>query len=130
MSISPLAAPSAQADPLPVAGKAPQQSDPIVSSGVAPVAPTVQADGTVINDGSTPVSDSDASKAANALQNSEAFRNSGLSFSTDKESGLTVVTVTDSKTDQVIRQIPTKEALAMTHTIDDKLRGNLINHKA
>ena len=39
-------------------------------------------------------------------------------------------TVTDSKTGDVIRKIPTDEALAITHAIDNELRGNLINQKA
>ena len=124
MSISPIDTSSVQPDPSPVLGQATPVKDPIVSSGSAPATPAAaQADHST-------VSDSDAAKAAAALQNSPAFRASGLSFSTDKESGITVVTVTDSSTDQVIRQIPTKEALALTHTIDDKLRGNLIDHKA
>jgi uncharacterized FlaG/YvyC family protein len=135
MSISPIAAPSGPADPLPVAGKAAPQTDPIVSSGIAPAAPTVQADGTTVSDGSAPVSDSEAAKAASTLQNSPAFRDSDLSFSTDKESGLRVITVTDSKTDQVLLQIPNKAALAMADTISNTIdnattkRGNLIDQK-
>ena len=136
MSISPIDAssapsiPSVQPNPTPVAGQAAPETDPSVSSGSAPATPAVQASGAV-SSSATAVSSADAAKAAaNALQNSPAFRASALSFSTDQESGLPVVTVTDSKTNTVLIQIPTKEALAMTHTIDSKLRGNLIDHKA
>lgn len=135
MSISPIdassvpSAPLVQPNPTPVAGQAAQETDPTVSSGNAPATPAVQASGVVSSSG-TAVSSADAAKAANALQNSPAFRASALSFSTDKESGLPVVTVTDSNTKQVLLKIPTDAALAMTHEIDSKLRGNLIDHKA
>ncbi|HEY4074606.1 MAG TPA: flagellar protein FlaG [Herbaspirillum sp.] len=120
MSISPVDASVAQPDPSPVVGKAAPVKDPIVSSG----APVTQPSQTV--------SDKEVSKAVDAL-NASSLGAAGLSFSQDKESGLTVVTITDKKTDEVIRQMPTKEALALTHSIDDTLdalRGKLINHKA
>jgi len=132
MSISPIDAssiPPVQPNPTPVAGQAAPETDPTVSSSSAPATPAVQASGGVSSSSST-AAPTDAAKAADALQNSPAFRASALSFSTDQESGLPVVTVTDSKTNTVLIQIPTKEALAMTHTIDSKLRGNLIDHKA
>jgi flagellar protein FlaG len=137
MSISPIVAPSVQANPTvqqnptPVGAQATPETDPTVSSGSAPATatPTVL-DNSAVSGSGTTVSSSHAAKIANALQNSAAFSASGLSFSTDKESGRTVITVTDPTTDQVIRQIPTQEALEMTHTIDNELRGKLINQKA
>jgi flagellar protein FlaG len=116
-TISSIDASVAQPAPSPVVGKAVAVKDPIVSSGAA----AVQSD--------RPVSAKEVSNAVDAL-NSSALGDSGLSFSTDQESGLTVVTVTDKQTDEVIRQLPTKEALALTHSIDKTLRGNLINQKA
>jgi flagellar protein FlaG len=116
MSISPVDLSASRSavpqDPSPAVGRAGPVRDPIVSSGSA--APAA-------------VSESDMAKAVETLQN--AFGSSGLSFSQDKESGITVITVTDTKTDEVIRQMPTKEALELTHSID-RLRGNLINDKA
>ncbi|MDB5989727.1 MAG: flagellin [Herbaspirillum sp.] len=130
MSISPINAASVPPDPS-VVGQATPETNPGVSSGSPTAAPAVQASGAGSSSGTTAaVSSADAAKAADALQNSVAFRTSGLSFSTDKESGLSVVTVTDSKTGDVIRKIPTDEALAITHAIDNELRGNLINQKA
>ncbi len=41
-----------------------------------------------------------------------------LDFSVDEETGRTVITVTDAKTDQVIRQIPPEEALHMLDQIE------------
>jgi flagellar protein FlaG len=121
MSISPVDASITPPDPSPVVGKAAPVKDPIVSSG-APVATAAQASHQTI-------SDKEVSKAVDTL-NASSLGDAGLSFSQDKESGLTVVTITDKKTDEVIRQLPTKEALALTHSIDETLRGKLINHKA
>ena len=117
MSISPVDASSRSVaqDPSPVVGKASPVKDPIVSSGTP---------------ASAAVSDSEVSKAVEAIQNSGTFRNSALTLSMDKESGITVFKVTDSKTDEVIRQIPTPEILEMAHSIDQTLRGKLINDKA
>ncbi|MDB5777131.1 MAG: flagellin [Herbaspirillum sp.] len=128
MSISPVD-PAAVAgailpQPSTVNGKAVPATDPIVTTGVPAQAATIPTAGTA------PVTDQQVSKAVDALNNSPAFRQTGLNFSTDKESGITVVKITDSKTDEVIRQIPSTEALALTHSIDATLRGNLINHKA
>jgi uncharacterized FlaG/YvyC family protein len=135
-NISTISTPSVQPNPTPVVGQAAPETDPTASSGSPPATPAVQAGGAVGSSGSTvgssgiAASSADATKAADALQNSPAFRASDLSFSTDKESGLSVVTVTDTNTKQVLLKIPTDAALAMTHAIDSKLRGNLIDHKA
>jgi flagellar protein FlaG len=118
MSISPVDSSVVQPDPSPVVGKAVAVKDPVVSAGPVTAAHTDR-----------PISDKEVSKAVDTL-NASALGDSGLSFSTDKESGLTVVTITDKKTDEVIRQLPSKEALALTHSIDETLRGNLINQKA
>lgn len=54
---------------------------------------------------------------------------SDLSFSIDKESGKTVVKLIDPATQEVIRQIPSNEMLAIAHNLDKSLQGMLINHK-
>lgn len=41
-----------------------------------------------------------------------------LQFSVDKESGRTVITVIDAATEEVIRQIPPEEVLAMARALD------------
>ena len=48
-----------------------------------------------------------------------------LHFSIDSETGKTVVRVLDSETQEVIRQIPSEEALAISRAMD-KLQGLLI----
>ena len=47
-----------------------------------------------------------------------------LQFSVDTESGRTVIKVVDSKTDEVIRQIPSEETLRMARNLDST--GSLI----
>ena len=51
-----------------------------------------------------------------------------LLFSIDDDSGRTVVKVVDSSTDEVIRQIPSKELLAISKALD-KLQGLLLKQE-
>jgi flagellar protein FlaG len=57
-----------------------------------------------------------------------------LRFSVDADLGRTVVTVVDQNTDQVIRQIPGDEALAMAKYISEQslagVQGILVTEKA
>ena len=52
-----------------------------------------------------------------------------LEFSVDEGSGKTVVKLVDTETNTVLRQYPTKEALAIAKDID-KFQGLLINTEA
>jgi flagellar protein FlaG len=52
-----------------------------------------------------------------------------LLFSIDDDTGHTIVKVVDAQTDEVIRQMPSKEVLAISKAID-KLQGLLIQQKA
>jgi flagellar protein FlaG len=54
---------------------------------------------------------------------------SSLSFSVDDVSGRQVVTIVDSQSNEVIRQFPSKEAIAIARALD-KLQGLLIRDKA
>ena len=56
-----------------------------------------------------------------------------LQFSIDKESGVMVVKVIDTKTAKVIRQIPTEESLRMARSLvehNDEAAFNIFNSKA
>jgi flagellar protein FlaG len=55
--------------------------------------------------------------------------NTSLAFSVDEESGRIVVKVTDDETKEVIRQMPSEEALELAKALD-KLKGLLIYQKA
>lgn len=54
--------------------------------------------------------------------------NSNLKFSVDDETGQTIVKVVDSATDEVIKQIPSEEMVAIAKAMD-KLKGLLIQQK-
>jgi len=74
----------------------------------------------------------DAQKVQNAvaaLNRAMATLSRELAFSSDPESGHTVIRVMDMETKQVIRQIPSEDALAITHAID-KLQGLMLRQKA
>lgn len=55
--------------------------------------------------------------------------NSGIEFSIDEDSGRTLVKVIDIESKEVLRQFPSKEALAIAKELD-KLQGLLIKDKA
>jgi len=67
-----------------------------------------------------------AVQSANAYVQSVA---SSLKFSLDEETGRTVVKVIDTETEEVLRQFPSEEMLAITRSID-RMQGLLINRKA
>ncbi len=55
--------------------------------------------------------------------------NANLNFSIDKDTGKTVIKVTDGQTGDLIRQIPSEEILALAKSID-KMQGLLLQGKA
>jgi len=52
-----------------------------------------------------------------------------LTFSIDQDSGTVVVKIIDGATEDVIRQIPSEEALALSRSLD-RLKGVLLDGKA
>src|SRR4051812_34785360 len=52
-----------------------------------------------------------------------------LKFTVDKETGKTIVSVVDSKTKQVVRQIPAEEIMKIARNID-RMQGLLFSDKA
>ncbi|HET7633395.1 MAG TPA: flagellar protein FlaG [Burkholderiales bacterium] len=55
--------------------------------------------------------------------------NRSLRFSIDRETGTTIATLYDKGSQQVIRQIPSEEQLAIMHAID-RLRGLMLRTEA
>ena len=49
-----------------------------------------------------------------------------LQFTVDKETGKTIIRVVDSRTEEVIRQIPTEEILSIARALD-RMQGLLFN---
>jgi flagellar protein FlaG len=58
-----------------------------------------------------------------------ASSGSGLRFTVDEDTGINVVKVMDVESKEVIRQIPTKEVIAIAKALD-KLQGLLVRDKA
>lgn len=54
---------------------------------------------------------------------------SNIEFAQDDETGRTVVKIVDKQTQEVLRQIPSKEAVAIAKELD-KLQGLLVKEKA
>ena len=63
---------------------------------------------------------------ANRLNQAVQSIERGLQFTVDEQSGETIITVTDKKTDEVIRQIPSEEVLAIRENIES-LKGILFS---
>ncbi|MDZ5632685.1 flagellar protein FlaG [Janthinobacterium sp. GMG1] len=68
-------------------------------------------------------------KAVSELNQSSQMKTQGLEFSIDEDSQRTVVKVIDQETKEVLRQIPTKEALELSKTFDSA-KGSLISQSA
>lgn len=73
--------------------------------------------------------EADAQEAADTLQKVVSSLGHDLKFSVDKDSGEVVVKIVDPVSEEVIRQIPSEEALRIAKAIDT-LRGVLIDHSA
>jgi len=68
-------------------------------------------------------------KAVQAVSDFVTSVNNSLQFSVDGDSGKTVVKVIDTATKEVIKQIPSKEMLAIAQALDG-IKGLLVQQKA
>jgi flagellar protein FlaG len=75
------------------------------------------------------VSDDEIKRATEELQRCVNKLAPELEFSVDKDTGQSVITLTDRNTDEVIRQIPSEEALALTRAMDQFQRGLIFNRQ-
>ncbi len=69
---------------------------------------------------------------AAAVQSANAYVQSvstSIQFSLDRDSGRTVVKMVDKETEEVLRQFPSEEMLAISKSID-RMQGLLINREA
>ncbi len=71
----------------------------------------------------------DIQQAVEQIQQVTESLTQNLRFSIDEDTGITVIKVTDSQTQEVIRQIPTEEAVSLARTLD-KVQGLLFSDKA
>ena len=63
------------------------------------------------------------------LQDFVAKSSADVAFSVDESSGTNIVQVIDRSSKEVLRQIPSKEAIAISQAID-RLQGLLVRDKA
>ncbi len=75
------------------------------------------------------VSEEQIAKALEGINKTMQNLSAGLEFSVDADSNRTIVKVVDRQTQEIIRQMPTKEALEIAKALD-KLQGLLIHQKA
>jgi len=112
----PVERPLADATALPVAGRAPAIAVDTVNAvkGAAPV-PTLE----------------QVSQAVSKLNKSPQAQSQGLEFSIDNDSKRTIVKVVDQTTKEVLRQIPSPEALEIAKSLEaGENKGFLIKQTA
>lgn len=95
-----------------------------------PSAPGEEAAKTAATAASTQPGREQIGQAVQQMQRSLPSMARNLQFSLDEETGRTVVKVVDTDTNEVIRQIPSEEALAIAQTLDKESTGLLLKQKA
>ena len=117
-------------------------SSPAAGSTVARAAPLTTASGSRETAAPQPPAQKPVQAPAQAPMSSEAVKqvarqineflkssSSNLQFSVDADSSKVVVRIVDAQTNEVIRQIPSEEMLAMSQAMD-QMTGLLIKDKA
>lgn len=90
---------------------------PVADTSVARMADTIRS-----SDSRQPSAVIDAEQVRSAVSEIEKFLSTSrrnLEFSTDEESGKIVVKVIASETGELIRQLPSEEALRIAHSLSD-----------
>ncbi len=123
MNINPLNQPGMS--PPPSATMSPSQgtSAPNINSIPSPI-PTKQA-----GIDNKPKSEEQIRQAVEKIQGVVDNVAHDLHFSIDKDTGKTIIKIMDTHTKEVIRQMPTEEAINIARTLD-KVQGLLFNDKA
>lgn len=121
-SMQPMAARDAQA-----AKGMPERADAATSPQRAESRPDIR-QAQAAEDGKRVPSADELQKALEDVAKAVAPMAQSLQFSLDKDSGKTVVKVMDTETNEVIRQIPTEEVLAISQAVD-KFKGLLLKQE-
>ncbi|AUF95589.1 flagellar biosynthesis protein FlaG [Pseudomonas sp. 02C 26] len=97
-------------------------TEQVAEKPVSDVAVPRTEDGKRLSDGEQPSAVIDAEQVRSAVAEIEKFLSNGrrnLEFSTDEESGKVVVKVIASETGELIRQLPSEEALRIANSLSD-----------
>lgn len=78
---------------------------------------------------SSPRSEDQVNEAVQKIQSTVDNLAHNLRFSIDEDTGKTIIKVMDVHTEEIIRQIPSEEAVEIARTLD-KVQGLLFNGKA
>ena len=112
-----------------------RQAPPSASGPSTPVTPAQRA--TLDNPVFAPEQPVTQAAVVAAVQSANAYvqsvstskQPSSIQFSLDQDSGRTVVKMVDTQTEEVLRQFPSEEMLAISKSID-RMQGLLINREA
>ena len=80
--------------------------------------------------GNRPPAPAELEQAVSELNEYVQTLNRSLQFSVDDDSGRTVIKVVDPQSDEVIRQIPPEEILAIARVLQDQVKGALLEERA
>ncbi len=140
MSIQPINTPGnlAQGGTIPAAAAEPAARGASAPVAAAPAAQVAQVAAAAAKTAAPVLPKSEPSaaevrEAARKAQEVLQSKSNSLVFSLDKDSGKTVVKVVDSATDEVIRQFPSEEMLALAKSLEEfqgLKRGDLLKEKA
>ena len=100
----------------------------------AAAAPAVPNDGVRVSAAAesakkTSISDTEVRHALEAINRFLSPANGNIQFSQDADTGRSLVKIVDTQTQTVLRQIPTKEAIAIAKELD-RLQGLLVREQA
>jgi flagellar protein FlaG len=105
------------------------QSSPVTTERAPPVAETVTpAAVAAVAPAALPSLD-EVKRAVQAINKVLQASSQGVEFSIDQQSGRTIIKVVDQNTKEIIRQMPSLEALEIAQALD-KAQGLLIRQKA
>lgn len=111
---------------------APQTRGPGSAGGTGAPAQAAAAEPTQAAATSAPVSAPSEEQVASAVKAVKDFVgavNNSLEFSVDGDTGTTVIKVVDKSTNELIRQIPSEEMMAIAKALDS-IKGLLVKQKA
>jgi flagellar protein FlaG len=108
------------------ADRAPVSTDAAVAQGAARTPATAVETAAAVKAPSAAPSLEQVNEAVSQLNKSSQAKSQGLEFSVDSDSKRTVVKVIDQTTKEVLRQIPTPEALEIAKSLESKPSTGLL----
>jgi flagellar protein FlaG len=108
------------------ADRAPVSTDAAVAQGAARAPATAVETAAAVKAPSAAPSLDQVNEAVSQLNKSSQAKSQGLEFSVDSDSKRTVVKVIDQSTKEVLRQIPTPEALEIAKSLESKSGTGLL----